>query len=562
MAKRRDIDGRGCTDVPASVDKFNISKYIDGLTKFISKCDTPMTVAIQGDWGTGKTSIMNLVYKELCKSIDEENLIWFNTWQFSQFDLGDKLPMLLVSKLITQLGGKDQESVKATVKSIMSGIINISAGFASKGITDASQLTEALFSTDFTESYNKLAVAFRDLVANKAKKGEDDRVVVFVDDLDRLSPGRAIELLEVMKNFFDCPKCVFVLAIDYGVVIRGVKEKYGQDFDDEKGKSFFDKIIQVPFRVPLSSYNIQEYVKSNFEHIGVIIEKEDTLKIYVELIENSIGNNPRSMKRLFNSFLLLSNVAGEDIMNDDSKQLLLFALLCMQSQFADVYDYLIKLEVGELNSDTLKALTDSDEVLKKFQMDEEELRCFINFYEYFYDIVNKDKDNIIDDTELEVLKNVLAFSSITNASSNNMQLRNTDTICSTDDVFKNYPSAKKLGSLYMSIVEKTIRELRGDADAVAVPRSDKHIDYYITLNNGKKKLAFAGYMRASGEISIELNATNCEDVRNKYLGNTILPQDFPVRTSGKSMNYRLIDEKQAAELEMIIHDCLASFTEK
>ena len=46
MAKRRDIDGRGCTDVPASVDKFNISKYIDGLTKFISKCDTPMTVAI------------------------------------------------------------------------------------------------------------------------------------------------------------------------------------------------------------------------------------------------------------------------------------------------------------------------------------------------------------------------------------------------------------------------------------------------------------------------------------------------------------------------------------
>lgn len=81
--KNKEFEGCGCTDVPAETDLFNITKYIDGLTLFISKCDTPMTVAIQGYWGTGKTSIMNLVYRNLRESFPKDNLFWFNTWQFS-----------------------------------------------------------------------------------------------------------------------------------------------------------------------------------------------------------------------------------------------------------------------------------------------------------------------------------------------------------------------------------------------------------------------------------------------------------------------------------------------
>ncbi len=74
------------------------------------------------------------------------------------------------------------------------------------------------------------------------------RVVVFVDDLDRLQPQKAVEVLETMKIFLDCERCVFVLAVDYDVVARGVKAKYGDTLSDEKGKSFFDKIIQLPFK--------------------------------------------------------------------------------------------------------------------------------------------------------------------------------------------------------------------------------------------------------------------------------------------------------------------------
>lgn len=81
---------KGFIDVPASGNKFEIKNYIDGISKFILTCNTSMTMSIQGDWGTGKTSIMELVRSKIEKDVSD--IIWFNTWQFSQFNMGDKLP--------------------------------------------------------------------------------------------------------------------------------------------------------------------------------------------------------------------------------------------------------------------------------------------------------------------------------------------------------------------------------------------------------------------------------------------------------------------------------------
>lgn len=57
----------GFTDEAASEDKFGITDYIGGLANYIEECNTPMTISIQGSWGTGKTSIMNLVNNSLTK---------------------------------------------------------------------------------------------------------------------------------------------------------------------------------------------------------------------------------------------------------------------------------------------------------------------------------------------------------------------------------------------------------------------------------------------------------------------------------------------------------------
>ena len=59
-----------------------------------------MTIAVQGDWGSGKTSIMNLVNAELNKSAIS---VWFNTWKFSQFNMEDNIAIIFLTYLTNEL---------------------------------------------------------------------------------------------------------------------------------------------------------------------------------------------------------------------------------------------------------------------------------------------------------------------------------------------------------------------------------------------------------------------------------------------------------------------------
>ena len=59
-----------------------------------------------------------------------------------------------------------------------------------------------------------------------------NRLVVFVDDLDRCLPEKAIEVLEAIKLFLDARRCIFILGLDHNVIDRGVEIRY-KDFVKE-----------------------------------------------------------------------------------------------------------------------------------------------------------------------------------------------------------------------------------------------------------------------------------------------------------------------------------------
>lgn len=79
----------GLTDLPAENDVFDIDLYRDSMARFIENCKTPMTISIQGTWGTGKTTFMKMVKAKL----ENSKFIEFNTWQFSQFDMDSDLSL-------------------------------------------------------------------------------------------------------------------------------------------------------------------------------------------------------------------------------------------------------------------------------------------------------------------------------------------------------------------------------------------------------------------------------------------------------------------------------------
>ena len=349
---------RGFTDKPVSgkaEDLFGVGKYITGLSSFIQECDTPMTIAVQGDWGSGKTSFMHLIEEEIGK---EKTLpVWFNTWLFSQFNLGERLPMMLISRLSAALKVKGKEG--EILKNSLSALCHLAASAADSlsGLDISGAVKEFKGDgRDVTEVLDKLRSQFQDCVKQALKEQKKERVVIFVDDLDRLQPARAVELLEVLKLFLDCDDCVFVLAIDYEVVSQGVRQKYGDLLGQDKGRSFFDKIIQVPFKMPVAHYDVEKYIREALKKMDLTVADAGP---YVDLIRASIGYNPRGMKRLLNAFLLLQKIHGGEGMESEFEKRLLFAVLCLQLSYEEIYNFVVR-NYEALEPAFFRQLTDPD----------------------------------------------------------------------------------------------------------------------------------------------------------------------------------------------------------
>ena len=355
---------KGRTDKPIGTiaeDEFQIEAYVDGLAEFIKECDTPMTIAVQGDWGCGKTSMMNMVKKKLEGDIID---VWFNTWQFSQFNMDSQLVIIflqhLVKKLSKSIHGKDfkiGEKLVPILKKLAFGVTKQVVGEAvAEEVKEAADSLMAKDSLDFVDVISELKEDFQKLVEEASEKGKK-RVVVFIDDLDRLQPVRAVELLEILKLFVDCEHCVFVMAIDTSVVFQGIREKYGDDMSAEKAQSFFDKMIQMPFRMPVAYYELNTMLeKLLFFFQDEELSSQDK-KEYVRLFKKVTDGNPRSLKRLANSILLTEKVAekkkvyklGEDKKEYEEKlpevqrniRRILISLSCIQLRYESVYSFLV-----------------------------------------------------------------------------------------------------------------------------------------------------------------------------------------------------------------------------
>lgn len=506
---------QGFTDQAAKKDLFDIKKYIDGLTTFIETCNTPMTISIQGAWGTGKTSIMQIVNSALEKNGRAQS-IWFNTWQFSQFNMDNELAVSLLTCLLDELQLSDQqkEEVSRTTQ-----IIRAAQNAGRLGKELALSFLDAKVGGRFTENLEKgldrvqeefsrapqspagaiknLKEQFEQCVNATLTKTGKDRIVVFIDDLDRLEPRKAVELLEVLKLFLDCEHCVFVLAIDYDVVCRGVEAKYGNLADDKagsavKGRSFFDKIIQVPFKMPVAEYNIGNYVASCFREIGISCSEKE-IEGYKLLIERSIGTNPRSMKRLFNAYLLLTIVVTQQVLESDRNKQLLFAVLCMQHAFEKVYNYIVEHRetISQRDLSVLESSTWEELDLSGLELTEEELDRLQPFMEQFNSVLDIDGNGDVSDDEMNSLRNVLGISTITSSGEEEKMTRRTIEVSSAAELAlrKSGPTAEEIDRLVKRFAEI-------GPDVICSYRNNKHV--HVLLKTGEGKSFADIFMRKDG----------------------------------------------------------------
>lgn len=417
---KENTKGMGITDMPCTSeeeDLLEISKYVKGLGKFIRECQTPMSIAIQGDWGTGKTSTLNLLKKDLeaDKATNGIQCVFFNTWQYSQFNMEDSLYVSFVHNLVKQCGGNDEilRTVAAFGKLAFFKAVDWRFGTNASEILDGFEKAKK----DQMESVSKLQEDFAKLVKKTGK-----RLVIFIDDLDRLNPEVAVELLEIIKLFVNVENSIFVLAIDYEVVVKGVRKKYGENLSEEKCRNFFDKIIQLPFKMPVERYNLTELVRKAVQEQTHMTD--EGVNIVAEFISDVMGTNPRTFKRLVNAFFLINSVNEfEEETESKTKEIndvLMFCSLCIQMCLPKLYELMVTastkkqlkelLEVkaaGEIRTYLIKYFIDMEGTDKEFNEITKGIRLFHE--EVLNPVSEKFKEEIV----LESLFGLLAVTSIT-----------------------------------------------------------------------------------------------------------------------------------------------------
>ena len=114
--------------------------------------------------------------------------------------------------------------------------------------------------------------------------------------------------------------------------------------NEREFRSFFDKIIQVPFTMPTGAYNIMEFLKQKLKELDIVIS-DNNFPHLNKIVTLTVGNNPRSLKRYLNSFSLIAILIESDDDNDDEHDeidfILLFAVLGLQISYQDIFRLLL-----------------------------------------------------------------------------------------------------------------------------------------------------------------------------------------------------------------------------
>ena len=344
------------TDSPISKleeDYLRIEKYAISLSKFIQQSDTPITVGLQGEWGTGKTSLMSLLLEQFNDEANRNEIAssWVNTWEYSMFKGAKETTPSVLKGMLDKLKDSCKErgvwTLKDDAKStfnkagkFLSGIANqVVANQTGINVKDAVDSNSESYVAEIAEVKKMISGLIQELINDE--KNPVKKVVFFVDDLDRILPSDAVEVLESLKNIFDIPNCVFILAIDYDVVVKGLESKFGPKTkeNEREFRSFFDKIIQVPFTMPVGAYDISSFLKNKLAELNVEINDEEVSQI-TKIVGYTVGNNPRSLKRYLNTFSLIKIIVLDDDEIDnanDINKIILFATLGIQISYPEIF---------------------------------------------------------------------------------------------------------------------------------------------------------------------------------------------------------------------------------
>ena len=328
---------------------------------------TPISILISGGWGTGKTSAMkwlDSLITEWKSHAGHDDIkvrsVWFYPWKY---DNKEDVRRGIISEVIIKSIDIENVSTRTVIsaakkfglflgKSFIHALASIKLkGKVSVGVdetkaeagadVDLASIKEIL--TEYQQAahpekayLNEFETTLKDWIQETVGKDGKERMVIFIDDLDRCMPDIALQVLEALKLYLNIPNLIFILGVDKEVVgnlvvehykkLGLVKKKEDKESEAEKEKrekveakarQYLSKMFQVEIELSPNEDQISHFFEEQLKEIKYWNKKylsKNEQEIFRELILNFAGRNPREVKRLLNSSLMTG--AGAILVKD------------------------------------------------------------------------------------------------------------------------------------------------------------------------------------------------------------------------------------------------------
>lgn len=294
-------------DVPLLHPQLGFDRYASALSDAIRGGQPPQfTVGIYGPWGSGKSSLLNAIMQNL-RSDSNILPVFFDAWRFER---SQHIIVPLLHRIDRAIQAKASPDVKRKVKDALISVIrSLTFSLGPLNIDPARALDPSANERDLAVVNDVFTRPYEDMRAiSEALDGR--RIVVLIDDLDRCSSEKVVSVLEAINLVMDVPGFIFVLALDYDVLVRAVTERYPH----ASGHVFIEKMVQVPIRVPRLDVQQDQFVSQLLPgwdtHAAQL--PDGLLAAVYDIAAGALDFNPRQIKRLVNSMLVLLRVAGTD----------------------------------------------------------------------------------------------------------------------------------------------------------------------------------------------------------------------------------------------------------
>ncbi|WP_083831115.1 KAP family P-loop NTPase fold protein [Chromohalobacter israelensis] len=284
--------------------------------------DDCMTVSLEGDWGYGKTSVINLVKKTLLELENSPVIVEYNPW------LAGKAETLVQDFLVqfsAQLNIPDRpkEGLRAS-KELLAYSKLFNAMKFIPGVEPWASTVQGVFGAVGGAAKEISKLKELDLLGRKKKinsilENLGVSIVVVIDDIDRLTPDEAFQVIRLVKAVADFPGTSFLLSFDPSYLASSL-EKQGID----NSSQYIDKVVQLRIPLPIIAHrdlqnlaNIELRNLSDKSLTDSFERDQERLSYLYHQYTKHLIRSPRELKRIFNHLrFVLAQTEGKVCFTD------------------------------------------------------------------------------------------------------------------------------------------------------------------------------------------------------------------------------------------------------